>query len=129
MTDAAVKLFIEQGILGAICILLMAVLVYLWRALQKSHNDRINDLKTYAEKVKAGNEALSGLVLETQKSAQHLASEAATNQQRVIGDIENLREDVQEVRTSVERVENRVIEVKEQQVRLEVAVTSGGRHG
>lgn len=116
----AVDTILGQGVLGAICVLLIIAVVFLARALMKSNKDRITDLTTYANKIKEGNEAMYDLVIETNKATAHTASEVLLSNREVASKVGSLD-------TNIQQMNQTLGALKDQQVRLEVGLSRGGQ--
>jgi hypothetical protein len=67
--------FMQQGILGVMCVLLMVALFFSIKSLLKSKDDRIADQKQEAEALQKLNEATRDLVIEMNKAATNLVME------------------------------------------------------
>ena len=118
----AIDILLEQGVLGAVCVLLISAVVYLVRSLQKSHKERIGDRKTYAENIKSQNTAASGLVKEVTQANAQLSQDTILSNQEVVG----LMEDVQK---QVEGNTKIIDSLNTQQIRLETAINVKGGLG
>jgi hypothetical protein len=75
--------FMQQGILGVMCVLLMVALFFTVKALLKSKDDRITDQKQEAEALQKINEATRDLVIEMNKAATSLVVENGRHSERV----------------------------------------------
>ena len=75
--------FMQQGILGVGCVLLMIALFFTIKALLKSKDDRIADQRSEAEALQKINEATRDLVIEMNKAATSLVVENGRHSEKV----------------------------------------------
>ena len=115
---SALETLLNQGVVGSLCVLLIATVVFLAKALMKAHQDRVTDLTTYAQKIKEGNEAMYDLVAETSKAVAHNSSETVLSNREVTTKVAGLE-------SKITGMEQAVTLLKEQQIRLEVAIERG----
>lgn len=119
----ALDILLEQGVLGAVCVLLISAVIYLVRSMQKSHKERVGDLKTYAENIKSQNTAMSGLVKEMNQASAQLSQDTILSNQEVVGGMEDMQKQVEGNTKIIESLNT-------QQIRLETAINvKGGLHG
>ena len=114
----ALDILLEQGVLGAVSVLLISAVIYLVRSLQKSHKDRVTDLQSYTESIKNQNAAMSDLVREVNQSNSQISQDTALSNQEVLGMVEDMRREVNGALKTLD-------DLKTQQVRLESAITYG----
>ena len=118
-SSQAIDTLLNQGVVGALCVLRIIGVVWIANALMASHKERIQDLTSYAAAIKGGNEAVHDLVLETSRATSSASSETLLSNREVITSVKQLEGQVQQL-TQV------VSALRDQQVRLEAALNSKG---
>jgi hypothetical protein len=116
-TKEALDIILEQGVVGAVCVLLIGALVYSAKVFQRVHADRVRDLKAMASQRQEDNVALAALAKEVQSATAQLAQEAVLSNQAVAATVTNLKEETDSLKGAI-------YELKEQQVRLETAINT-----
>ena len=111
----ALDILLEQGVLGAVCVLLISAVVYMTKALQRSHGDRVRDLKAYSTKIKEDNKAMTALVGEANKVSAQLSQETILSNHEVHATMAALKDET-------DGMKGAIYQLKEQQVRLETAI-------
>lgn len=118
-TRKALDIILEQGVLGAVCVLLIGAVVYLTRSFQRVHADRIKDLKAMAAQRQEDNVALAALTKEVNAATAALSQEVILSNREVVTTMANAKDEV-------ESLSEVIYSLKEQQVRLETALNTKG---
>jgi hypothetical protein len=99
-TDAVVtggaSEFLKQGLLGALCVLLMAAIFWVARVMLQAKDDRVNDAKDYARSLREVNDAMMALVVETNRANDALRvslDQVQQGQMATRGAVDRLREE------------------------------------
>ena len=118
--EDALTTLANQGILGAIVVLLALALFFAMRALLKSKDDRFTDQKAMADALSKVNEGTKNLVIEMKEHSSSQLIEASRSQEATRNALANQERSFGELRTSVGGLQ-------QEQARLAAAV--GSRHG
>lgn len=108
-----------QGILGAICVLLVVALVLAVRALLRSKDDRVTDQKAMTDALGKYNDAAKELAIQMKEHAANQTIEANKTQEGVRNTLASQEKSFIELRNSVANLQ-------QEQVRL--GATVGTRH-
>lgn len=115
----ALSALIDQGLIGAVCVLLIGAVIYLARALLKSHLDRVNDQKAYAETLQKTSEGVRDLIVEMNRSAVDVAADIARHNQATQTALGSLTH-------AVEKLDSRVDSLKDAQIHLSASLKGRG---
>lgn len=123
-TETALGTIAEYGILGAVCVLLVAALVWAVRGWFKEKDDRLNDQKAMADARQKDNDALKQLTIELKEHSTHLVVEATKSQDAMASSLKRQEDALDDLRGSINNLQ-------QEQVRLTsaVAMSTGGRQG
>lgn len=110
--DGAYDILLKQGPIGAVCVLLILALVYVFRELTKSKDDRVADAKQLLQDLRGTKDATNDLVMSQSKMMSELSAAVNTSLNQVSSTLRALESEQRDLRMVLDRVKDSQQEVE-----------------